>query len=674
MKYRSVQLGVIAISIASISILLLTMFFFYKVQQRENERIISITNNQRQMMVDNILDLKLTQEEGPVFDNSAWDELQDAMKDGDMEWIDVNVGYMSIQYNAATVAVFDADCKLVYDNITDNYKDKGIDFYADIRLPAMFRDKYKNIFYSIKNEKLYSYYVYKIVSSDDILTRKEPGTGYLMLVKEYSDSLIADYSKSLGSMTMNLAFSKNTVDVLEIANKGDYFYSIPLKNQYGNPVAYLYFTANNEVDDIFLRLFKLMLAIFGMVLGMLLSLMIYTQYKIIRPLHRVVDVFYKGDVSKITNMMGSKSEFGVLSKNIDKFFKQKVLAEQLHKEMVERNKMLTDQQDLVNELQHKVEANEDTIETLHRHIADANRDKELKGAQLSINEQMLEEQMDNIMRLGAQIDNLKETLKVYEKQLGSSNLIISDNRNYAVRLRNVLQVAITPTKHVLTDFFLYEKPKDSIGGDFSFAKTIDNYVIAGVGDCNLQGVSGAMLSSVDLYLLIDILQHKRTSELRPDLILNELNRKIQTSIGTELDSDIERDGLHLSIFMYDTTTYKAYYASSKRTMVLVRRGEVMEYFGDNLSVGKVHDDKKFNCINFNIEPEDMVYMYTDGCTEVVGGPYCKKLLAVNLKKEIAKRQSMTIAAQKLSFKEFYENWIGDLVQSDDITLLGFKID
>ena len=59
MRYRSVQLGVIAISIASITILLLTMVFFYRVQQQENNNISRITTEQRNTMVDNILELKL---------------------------------------------------------------------------------------------------------------------------------------------------------------------------------------------------------------------------------------------------------------------------------------------------------------------------------------------------------------------------------------------------------------------------------------------------------------------------------------------------------------------------------------------------------------------------------------------------------------------------------------
>ena len=671
MRYRSVQLGVIAISIASITILLLTMVFFYRVQQQENNNISRITTEQRNTMVDNILELKLIQEQTPVFDNSAWDELQEAMAQKDMEWIDVNIGYMAIQYHAASVALFDTDNKLFYDNITNG--NDSIDFYSELRLPAMFRNKYRNIFYSVKNERLFAYYIYKIVSADDILTRQEDETGYIMLIKDYSDSLVNEFSRSLGSVKMHIALTETILEQAALDNQDNYFYHVPLNNQYGNPVAYLYFTADNEVETMFHKLLKVMLAIFGLVLLMLLSFILYTQLKIVGPLHKITDVFYSGDVGKISNLMGNKSEFGVLSNNIDKFFKQKQLAEQMHKEMVDRNKELTDQQDLINSLQHQVSAHEDTIETLHKHISDTNRDKELKAAQLSIEEQMLDEQMQNIVNLGEEIDNLKSTLKYSEKQLQESNQIISNNQNYALRLRNVLQVAMTPTKHVLREFFTYENMRDRIGGDFPFALKIENWVVAGVGDSNMQGISGAMLSAIDMYLLNDILQRQRIAELRPDLILNTLNQKIKATMGDEFDSDLDHDGLHISLFIYDTENFKGYYAGAKRTMVLVRHGEVSEYFGDNLSVGKVHDDKKFNLVEIDLEPDDVIYLYSDGCTEIVGGPFCKKLLAVNFKKEIAKRQSIVLADQKMSFKNFFEEWIGDLIQSDDITLMGFRV-
>ena len=249
MKYRSVQLGVIAISIASISILLLMLVFFYRVQQRENENIKRITNEQRNSIVDNIYEIKINQEQTPVFDNSAWDELQSSMANNDMEWIDVNIGYMSEHYLAATVALFDTNNKLFYDNVMPS--GKGIDFYEDLRLPAMFRNKYKNIFYAVKENRLFAYYIYKIVSSDDIITRQEQETGYLMLVKEYTDSLVTEMSRMLGSVEMHIALNQNTLDQAELDNKDNYFYRLVLNNQYGNPVAYLYFTAENEVESIF---------------------------------------------------------------------------------------------------------------------------------------------------------------------------------------------------------------------------------------------------------------------------------------------------------------------------------------------------------------------------------------------------------------------------------------
>ncbi len=671
MKYRSVQLGIIAISVASVAILLMSMLYFYRVQQQQNDRLAAITDGQRQSMIESIMELKLIQEQTPVFDNSAWDELRDAMDENDQEWLDVNIGYMSVQYHGSTIAVFDRKKGLVYDHQLPEYKD--FDFYSELRLQALFRDDYRRIFYSVKEDKLFAYYIYGIVSADDILTRKEDETGYLMLVKEYTDSLVNEFSRSLGSVKMNIALTQSVLEDAAVANQGNFFHYIALNNQYGNPVAYLYFTAENEVESIFARLMAIMFVLLGLVMLILLAVIIYTQARIVRPLHIITSVFNSGDTRKIESLRDDKTEFGVLTKNIDNFFKQKELSDQMHKAMVERNKQLTDEKDLIAKLNHQVEAQQETIETLNRHIKDANHDKELKGAQLAIHEQMLDEQMQNIINVSEDLEVAKSSLKFSEKKLREANVVISDNQNYAVRLRYVMQVAITPTKNVFNDFFLYEKTMEHIGGDFCFARKIGNWIICGVGDCNLHGVAGAMLSSVDMYLLIDIMQARRMTELRPDLVLNDLNKRIQSTMGQELETDIERDGLHISMFMYDTQTLKGCFAGSKRTMVLMRRGEVSEYFGDNLSVGKVHDDKSFNCVNVQLQPDDYVYMYSDGCTDVVGGPYCKKLLAVNFKKEISRIHSVPIADQKLKFKEFYEDWIGTLEQSDDITLLGFKV-
>lgn len=671
MKYRSIQHGVIAISIISIVILLMALFYFYKVQQQQNGTFNDITTQQRATMINNVLMLKNAQEESPVFDNSAWDELQEAITNNDTEWLDVNIGYMSERYNAATTAVFNDQNKLCYDNKAEIYK--NIDFYADLKLPSLFRNNYKQDFYLVKNNKLFAYYIYEIVSSYDILTRKEEGTGYLMLVKEYNDSLITEFSKSLGSVKMQVALNQAILDKAKQENIDKFFYSYELKNQYGNPVAYLYFTAENEIENLFHGFLPILFVVFGIVILMFLAMSLYTQIVVVKPLHTIADVFYTNDIGKLDSMKKSDTEFGVLSNTIATFFNQKNSMEKLNKEMEERNKELTNQYEKLANQQHEIEAKNDSIEVLNEQIMERNKANATMSTQLEIQNKLIEDQNKIIKDLQTSLEDQSYQMRYSNKQIMIANSTLKNNQNYTTRLRNVLQVAVTPTKHVFHDYFLYTKPKDKIGGDFWFAKKIDNWVIAGIGDCNMSGISGAVLSAIDIYLLSDILNMRRSSELRPDLVLNDLNLKIQNTMGEEYETDIDRDGLHLSMFMYNTESLEGYFAAAKRTMVVMRRGEPTEYFGDNLSLGKIHDDKKFNNIKIKLAPDDIIYMYSDGCTDVVGGPFCKKLLAVNFKKEIANKQIFTLVEQKVMFKDFFETWIGDLEQTDDITLLGFKI-
>jgi serine phosphatase RsbU (regulator of sigma subunit) len=214
---------------------------------------------------------------------------------------------------------------------------------------------------------------------------------------------------------------------------------------------------------------------------------------------------------------------------------------------------------------------------------------------------------------------------------------------------------------------------EKIGGDFVFAKKVGKMIFAAVGDCNLRGIAGSLLSALDVFFLNETIDLAKTAELRPDYILNILNKKIIGSTTDELKTDTDRDGLHISLFMYNTETLSAYFAASKCTMMIVRNGEILEFFGDNLSVGKITDDKQFRVVDIQVLPGDIVYLYSDGCTEIVGGPFCKKLTHANFKKEIMKQHVFPLSVQKTGFKRFYEEWIGYLDQSEDISLFSFKI-
>ncbi len=673
MRNRSVQFGLIAISTISIAILLLAMFYYYKVQNNQNSAIVKIGNDQKIEMIDQILNIKQEQANAVVHENSAWDELIDYINEPqeDDEWIHDNIGSMSESYDMANIALFDTDGKIIYENPLEEYKD--VDFFGELKIKQLFQKSYKNHFFIYHGQKLYEHFGSTVVPSFDINTRKEKPSGYMILIREVNDSLINNYKTALGNIEISIA---NNVDE-NYNNDGETLeamvHNVPLLNNYGNPVAYMCFRCENEFGKILNNFMPMLFIMFGIVLIMFLAITVYSRRYIVKPLMQTAESLNNEDIPTLENLSKNRTEFGAIGRQLITFLSDKNEKERLLKESEEHKAKLTEQYDLLQDQKREIESQIENAKVLNLQIMERNKETERKNVQIVVKNQQLEEQNQNIHNLQSKVAEVEYQLKYQNKSLEKANASLLDNQNYATRLRNVLQVALTPTKHIFSDFFLYSNPKEKIGGDFWFAKKIDNWVIAGVGDCNMQGISGAVLSGVDLYLLDEVLNIRKISELRPDLVLNDLNAKIQNTMGEEFVTDIERDGLHLSMFMYNTETLKGFFAAAKRTMVISRRGEVTEYYGDNLSIGKIHDGKTFNLIPIQLYQDDTVYMYSDGCTEVVGGPFCKKLLAVNFKKEIGKKQVFTLTEQKTQFKKFFEDWVGDLEQTDDITMLTFKI-
>ncbi len=674
MKYRSVQSGLIAISTICIAILLLAMFYYNKVQQKQISSVMEVTRQNNAEMIDNILSIKQEQANAVIHENSAWDELVDYIKDPEAtkeEWIYENIGTMRESYAAADVLVFDTKGKMIYHNPDEEFED--VSFFPDIRVQKLFEETYKRHYFINIRGRVFEYFGSTVVSGNDIQTRKEAPSGYLFLIREVNSDLIDDYMKSLGSISIGLAQNSEELKSIETEKSDMMFTSRPLENNIGIAEAYMYFWAENTTENILKVLNPMLFIMFGIVLLMFASVWIYNRIYIIKPLTDTAEILKTENTEMLDNMSKKKTEFGMFGNSIREFLKQKNEIHDLYKRMEERNIEMQQQNEELTYQKKEIESQMENIKVLNLQIMERNKETERKNVQISVKNKQLEEQNENIRKLKSELEQTELTIKSERISLKLANTELHNNQNYTTRLLNVLNLELTPTKQIFKDFFVYSRPKNKIGGDFVLARTIDNWVIAGVGDCNMQGISGAVLSAIDLYLLNDYISIRKISELSPETILTELNRKIQSTMGEEFVTDIERDGLHLSLFMYNKNTMKGLFAASKRTMVIARRGETTEYYGDNLAIGKIHDERSFNLIPIQLQTDDIVYMYTDGCTEVVGGPYCKRLMAVNFKKEIAKRQNFLLAEQKNMFGRFYDEWIGDLDQSDDITMMVFKI-
>ena len=84
-------------------------------------------------------------------------------------------------------------------------------------------------------------------------------------------------------------------------------------------------------------------------------------------------------------------------------------------------------------------------------------------------------------------------------------------------------------------------------------------------------------------------------------------------------------------------------------------------------------DENFKLQEIDLEKGDLVYMYTDGYTDQFGGAKGKKFKYRQMKALMQSICNQPLSEQKRILDDIINNWKGNLEQTDDILVIGFKI-
>jgi serine phosphatase RsbU (regulator of sigma subunit) len=118
------------------------------------------------------------------------------------------------------------------------------------------------------------------------------------------------------------------------------------------------------------------------------------------------------------------------------------------------------------------------------------------------------------------------------------------------------------------------------------------------------------------------------------------------------------------------------YAIANQTAAIVRDGEIIRIKGDSMPVGRfLLEDRSFRTFSMPLMHGDMLYMFSDGIQDQVGGEgesrqrfTSQRLLNLlaNVSRRPMREQLDTVTADIAA-------WQGSLPQIDDMTLVGIGI-
>lgn len=246
---------------------------------------------------------------------------------------------------------------------------------------------------------------------------------------------------------------------------------------------------------------------------------------------------------------------------------------------------------------------------------------------------------------------------------------ITDSINYAERIQKSFMATDDLLSKNLNEFFILFKPKDIVSGDFYWASSLNDGRFSFVtADSTGHGVPGAIMSLLNITSLEKAVE-KFTD---PSAILNETRKTIINRLKNDGSKDGGKDGMDCSILVFDKTN-KLSVSTAYNPVWIVRNTSVIEIPADKMPVGK-HDQQhiSFNQHEIQLEKGDVIYTLTDGFPDQFGGEKGKKFMSKRLREMLVNIAVLPMQEQKQILLNTLENWIGNLEQVDDITIVGIR--
>ncbi|MBU0763681.1 MAG: DUF4154 domain-containing protein, partial [Bacteroidetes bacterium] len=206
-----------------------------------------------------------------------------------------------------------------------------------------------------------------------------------------------------------------------------------------------------------------------------------------------------------------------------------------NKLLQEKNIMIMERNEEIMQQNEEIQAQRDEIEGQRDALA-------VKNEEIMQQKEEIEAQRDEIERQ-------KDVAEMQRDEIMEQKREITDSIVYARRI----QTAILPPKEYigknLRKYFILNKPRDIVSGDYYWITEKENKIIVAAADCTGHGVPGAFMSMLGVALLNQIVGDE--IELKANEILNRLREDVINSLRQTGKEGEAKDGMDIAMFIID---------------------------------------------------------------------------------------------------------------------------
>ncbi len=277
----------------------------------------------------------------------------------------------------------------------------------------------------------------------------------------------------------------------------------------------------------------------------------------------------------------------------------------------------------------------------------------------------------NVDRMIA-IDSDITRLKKAEEEIQLKNDDITASIAYAKRIQEAMLTPFSVLKNRFENSFCYYQPRDIVSGDFYWVTETNEHTIIVCADGTGHGVPGAFISVLGISFLNKVVTEK--GFIKPATILNRLRLNIITHLNQNTEHRKTDDGMDMSVISIDKHSGHLEYAGAMNPLLVYRKGNFIELQPDRMPVGFFEfEERPFSTTNLTLEPEDQIFLYTDGYQDQFGGKSDAKMKSRRFREILAKTIGKGPEEQHKIIDDEFHKWKGKNRQVDDVLIMGIRV-
>ena len=300
------------------------------------------------------------------------------------------------------------------------------------------------------------------------------------------------------------------------------------------------------------------------------------------------------------------------------------------------------------------------------------RTQKKNNEELKLKNEEISQQKEEIISQNEVLTDKNEEILRQQAILQKQRKNTTESINYAKRIQHSSMPDLNFLKTLFSDSMLIYLPKSIISGDFYFYKEINaqRHIIA-IADCTGHGVPGALISILNISILKEIL--RETPKASAAQILERARELLKLALKQDSEKQLINDGMDIALIVFNPEEKTINYSGANRDLIYFNNSEMKIIKANKQPIAAYIKEIKFDDNIIQTTQGDTFYLFSDGFPDQMSEHNYSKYLLKKFKTLLVENQNLTMNEQKELLLQELKKHKGNAQQTDDITILGFKI-